>query len=230
MTLAGVDLGPSPADGSGVHLSIRLLVVSLGAIGVAWLLWKQHHDLEGRPKTIAVAALAVLAVGFVEYRAQAAESRYAGVVSAIAHRDVGVRCQGMFGHLIDIGQELGTVQFNAEGDPADKTDIKADACKWLKEYEKSDKKVTLNRAIGVHVLAHEAIHLRGWTDEALAECYGVQYTAQVARKLGATSRQAQSLAEFYWRVVYPDMPDDYRTADCGNGAKYDLHKNSDVWP
>ena len=39
-----------------MHFSIRLLVVALGAIGVGWLLWKQHHDLERRPKTIAVAA------------------------------------------------------------------------------------------------------------------------------------------------------------------------------
>ena len=224
--MIGVDPGVSAADAMGVHLSIRLLVVVLGAIGVAWFLWKQHHDLERRPKTIAVAALAVLAAGFVEYRAQAAEDRYAAIVSAIAHRDVGVRCQGLFGHLIDIGQELGTVQFNAEGDPADKTDIKADACKWLKEYEKSDKKVTLNRALGVHVLAHEAIHLRGWTNEAVAECYGVQYTAEVARKLGATARQAQSLAEFYWRVVYPDMPDEYRTTDCGNGDRKSTRLNS----
>ena len=47
---------------------------------------------------------------------------------------------------------------------------------------------------------------------------------------GCDVSAAQSLAEFYWRVVYPDMPDEYRTPDCGDGAKLDLHKNSDVWP
>ena len=206
------------------------MVVALGAAGVAWLVWKQVHDLDRRPKTIAVAAVAVLAVGFLEFRAQAAELRLGDLVSQVAHRDVAVRCQGVFGHLIDIGQELGTVQFNAEGDPADRTDIKRDACTWLKEYERGDKKVTLNSALGVHVLAHEAIHLRGWTDEAVAECYGLQHTAQIARGLGARARQAQGLADLYWRVVYPDMPDEYRTPDCANGARLDLHKDSDVWP
>jgi len=213
-----------------MHYSVRLLRVVLGAIVVGWLVWRHVKHFERRPKTIAVAALAVLAVGVLEYRAQAAERRYGKLVSEVAHRDVSVRCQGMFGHLVDIGQELGTVQFNAEGDPADKTDIKRDACKWLKEYEKGDKKVTFNSAVAVHVLAHEAIHLRGWTDESVAECYGLQHTAQVARGLGASARQAQALAEFYWRVVYPDMPDAYRTPDCVDGGRLDLHKDSEVWP
>jgi hypothetical protein len=213
-----------------MHFSIRLLVVVLGAIGVGWLLWKQHHHLERRPRTIAVAALAVLAVGFLEFRAQSAEARYGKAVSAVAKRDVAVRCQGVFGHLIDIGNELGTVWFNAEGDPADKTDIKRDACKWLKDYERGNKSVNINSAMAVHVLAHEAIHLRGWTDESVAECYGMQHTAQVARALGAPANKAQSLAELYWQFVYPDMPDEYRTPDCVNGGRLDLHKDSDVWP
>ena len=213
-----------------MHLSIRFLVVLLGAIGVAWLLWKQFHDHEQRPRSMAVAALAVLAVGILEYRAQAAEQRYGAAVSAVAHRDVAVRCQGIFGHLIDIGQELGTVQFNAEGDPANKTDIERDACKWLGEYETGDKSVNINSALAVHVLAHEAIHLRGWTDESVAECYGMQHTAQVARALGAPQRKAQLLARLYWEQVYPDMPDEYRTSDCADGARLDLHKDSDIWP
>ena len=213
-----------------MHYSVRLLLVILGLVVVGWLVWKHVKHFERRPKTIAVAVLAVLAVGVLEYRAQAAERRYGKLVSEVAHRHVSVRCQGMFGHLVDIGQELGTVQFDADGDPADKTDIKRDACNWLKEYEKGDKKVRFNSAVAVHVLAHEAIHLRGWTDEAVAECYGMQYTAQVARGLGASPSQAQHLAEFYWRVVYPDMPDPYTTPDCVDGGRLDLHKDSDVWP
>ena len=213
-----------------MHFSVRLLVVVLGAIAVGWLVWKHVRHFERRPKTIAVAALAVLAVGVVEFRAQAAERRYGKLVSDVAHRDVSVRCQGMFGHLIDISGELGTVQFSAEGDPADTTDIQRDACKWLRDYEKGDKKATFNSAVAVHVLAHEAIHLRGWTDEAVAECYGLQHTAQVARGLGASARQAQALAEFYWRVVYPNMPGDYTTPDCVDGGRLDLHKDSDIWP
>jgi hypothetical protein len=229
-TPLGVECRPADADVTSMHFSVRLLVVVLGTIAVGWLLWKQRRDLERRPKTIAAVAIVVFALGVLEYRAQAAEQRFGKVVSKVAKRDVGVRCQGMFGNLVDIGQELGTVRFDAEGEPADYTDIKRDACKWLKKYEKSDYRVTYESAVGVHVLAHEAIHLRGWTDEALTECYGLQYTASVARSLGAPAAKAQALAEFYWRVVYPEMPDEYRSPDCANGAKWDLDKNSDVWP
>ena len=218
------------ADGAFMHhYSLRILVIVLGAVALGSLAWK-HHRGDRRPKALIAGAVLLVALGFLEYRAQSAEARFGEAVSKVAHRNVAVRCQGMFGKLIDIGQELGTVQFNAEGDPAGKTDIKRDACNWLKAYEKGDKRVTMNAALGVHTLAHEAIHLRGWTDEALAECYGVQYTADVARTLGATSTQAQRLAEFYWRMVYPEMPDEYRTPDCVDGGRLDLHKDSDVWP
>ena len=213
-----------------VHYSVRLLVIILGAIAIGWIAWKQHRNEDLRPKTFALAVLVLLAVGFLEFRAQSAEARFGKVASAIARRDVGVRCQGVFGHLVDIGQELGTVQFDEEGEPADVTHLKRDACKWLKEYEKGDKRVTYNSAVAVNVLAHEAIHLRGWPNEALTECYAMQHSAKVARMLGASPERAQALSEFYWNVVYPDMPDEYRTPDCVDGGRLDLHKNSDVWP
>ena len=213
-----------------MHFSLRLLVVILGAIAVGSMLWKQHKHGEWRPKTIGAAAALLVIVGFLEYRAQTAEAAFGDAVSEVANRKVAVRCQGMFGNLVDIGQELGTVQFNAEGDPANKTDIKRDACNWLKDYAGGNHRVSMNAALGVHTLAHEAIHLRGWADEALAECYGVQHTAAVARSLGASSFEAQQLAEFYWDSVYPNMPSEYQTTDCANGARLDLHKDSDVWP
>jgi hypothetical protein len=213
-----------------MHYSVRLLVVVLGAILVGSMAWKYHRHRDRGLVPIVIGALVVVALGFLEYRAQAAEGRFGAAVSAVAHRDVGVRCQGMFGKLVDIGQELGTVRFDADGDPADHTDIKRDACNWLKDYETGDKRVTREAALGVHVLAHEAIHLRGWTDETVAECYGMQHTADVAVSLGASRAQGQKLAEFYWRAIYPHMPDDYRTPDCANGARLDLHKDSDVWP
>ena len=211
------------------HFSIRLLVVGLGLALLGSMAWKHLHG-DPRPKAIAALAAVVAVLGVLEYRAQAAEARLGAAVSRLAHRDVGVRCQGLFGNLVDIGQELGTVQFDAEGDPADRTDIKRDACNWVKAYERGDKHVSLHAALGVHTLAHEAMHLRGWTSESVAECYGLQYTADMAVSLGATREQARRLAEFYWRVVYPDMPSEYTTPECVDGGRLDLHKDSDVWP
>jgi hypothetical protein len=212
-----------------MHLSVRLLIIVLAAVALAWLVWLQARREERHPTLIGFLAVAVAVLGFFEYRAQAAEARYGAIASELAKREVGVRCQGLFGHLVDIGQELGTVQFDAEGDPADKTDLKRDACTWLREFEK-DQKINQRSAMAVHVVAHEAFHLRGWTDEAVTECYGVQHTAFVARRLGASADKAQALARIYWEFVYPDLPDEYRTDDCGNGKRLDLNKDSDIWP
>lgn len=213
-----------------MHLSLRLLLSALGLAMLAWLLFLYWRREDERPVAIGVVALLVLPTAALEYRAQSGERTLSKAASVVAKRDVGVRCQGLLGNLVDIGQELGTVQFDEEGDPADVTHIKRDACNWAKDYAAGNRRVTLNHALGVHVISHEAIHLRGWTDEAITECYGMQHDVQTARALGATADQAQRLAEFYWRMVYPDMPDEYRSSECVDGGKWDLHKDSPVWP
>ncbi len=212
------------------HLSLRLLLVALGAAVLAWLLYMQYRGEERRPAVVWGLAVLVVGGGFLEYRAQAAEAKLSEAVSVLAHRDVGVRCQGILGNMVDIGPELGTVAFDAEGEPADITRIKRDACGWAKAYAAGNRRITENNALAVHVLAHEAMHLRGITSEAVAECYSMQHAPTLARRLGATPMQAQQLSEFYWEAIYPGMPSEYTTPDCVNGGRLDLNKQSDVWP
>jgi hypothetical protein len=216
---------------SGFHLSIRLilLVVAIGALG--WMAYEHFYGDDYRPKTLAVATVIIALVGFLEYRAQAAEQTFGRAATEVAKRPVGVRCQGVLGHLVDIGQELGSVMFNAEGDPADVTHIKREACDWAKDYARGNRRVTRNHAVAVEVLAHESIHLRGWTDEAITECYGMQNMVEIAVALGASPTQGQRLAEFYYANLYPLMPDEYRNeTDCQNEGRWDIHKGDPVWP
>jgi hypothetical protein len=221
---------PAAADADHVHFSLRLLVIAVGLAGLAWLL---ATHLRGRPRPVPIALLAlVLAyLGFAEYGAQAAEARYGRIASEIAHRGVRVRCEGLGHSLVNIGQEWGYVEFDADGDPSDTANLSRDACKGLARYAGGDReRLDDDLVVAVHTLAHEAIHLRGWTNEALTDCYGMQFTALVARRLGASARQAQRLAEYYWVRVYPEMPEGYRTAECVDGGRLDLHKDSPVWP
>lgn len=213
-----------------MHLSLRLILVVLGAAVLAWLAYLQYRGEERRPVVIGVLAALVAGGGLLEYRAQSAEMRLASAVSVLAHRDVGVRCQGILGNMVDIGPELGTVAFDAEGEPAKITRIKREACGWAKAYAAGSRRITQNNAVAVHVLAHEAMHLRGIPDEAVAECYSMQLAPVLAERLGATRMQAQQLAEFYWEAIYPDMPGDYTTSDCVDGGRLDLNKTSSVWP
>jgi hypothetical protein len=213
-----------------MHLSIRVIVIVLLAVVVGKIIWDMIDGAEARPRLLAALTLAMLGLGVLEFRAQAAEARYANVVSQIAHRDVGVRCQGIFGEFVDVGAELGSVRFDADGNPAGHTDIRRSACNAIKDYERGDKSVKRDQAVAVHVLAHEAIHLRGVMDEAITECTGLQHTAQVARALGADAEQARALAEYYWRAVYPQLADAYRSPDCADGGRLDLNPDSSVWP
>lgn len=213
-----------------MHLSLRLLLLMLAAGAFAALLVLQIRRDERHPFVMAALSFLLVAGGMAEYRAQSAERAFSRVASAVAQRDVSVRCQGILSKMVDISNELGSVWFDEDGEPADKTDIKRDACNWAKEYAGGERRITTANALGIHVIAHESIHLRGEMNEAVTECYGMQYSAQVAEALGATPMQAQQLAEFYWDTVYPSMPADYTTQDCVNGGPLDLRPESDVWP
>ena len=85
-------------------------------------------------------------------------------------------------------------------------------------------------AWSVSALAHEAQHVSGIHDEALAECYGMQSIAAAARRLGRTPAEGRYLASLFWRRWYPWIRASYRSPDCRNGGPLDLHPDTNVWP
>jgi len=84
-------------------------------------------------------------------------------------------------------------------------------------------------AWAVHVLAHEAQHARGILDEATAECYGLQATADVAMKLGRSRKDAAYLAAVYWKHWYVWLGDPWRSSECRRGGRLDLGRRGQ-WP
>ena len=88
---------------------------------------------------------------------------------------------------------------------------------------------TLAWAIGT--VAHESVHLRGILDEALTECYAMQYLAFAAQRLGATPQQARNLALLHWETSPAKKPDQYQVpAGCEDGGKLDVRPADPVWP
>lgn len=86
-------------------------------------------------------------------------------------------------------------------------------------------------AWSVAQLAHESQHVRGVWNEAEAECYGIQSINATAQALGRTSEEGQYLASLYWREAYPNHDDPaYRSDECRNGGRLDLHPETTVWP
>jgi hypothetical protein len=195
--------------------------------------------------TLAVIVLVVLGVGFVVHERKAALERHlADVASELGHRHVHVHCQSFTASLVDVSSEAGSVQFDANGAPADTTDLKRPICNALKRFPHDvtgDAYGCVLRngdcprriwedVLAVHTLAHEVWHLHGIVSESQTECYALQTTAQAALLLGADPSAAQATATYALAQLYPEMPNEYREADCVDGRPLDLRPEDPHWP
>jgi hypothetical protein len=169
---------------------------------------------------------ALLFVGWRHEQTVSLEHRLGGVASEVARRPVKVHCQGGTGALLDVGPELGTVQFDAAGHPADRTDLKHGVCNWLAHLPGG---TVAEAATAVEVLAHESYHLAGYMDEATAECYALQTMPFVAERFGATPSQARTWT-IYSFARYPSLSEEYVSPDCVPGGRLDLRSPSSIWP
>ena len=88
----------------------------------------------------------------------------------------------------------------------------------------------LELAWAASALAHESYHLGGVRNEAAAECYGLQSTARVARRLHAPPAYAARLGTYTFWNVRPPVDYGYFSPECRDGGTLDLHPASGVWP
>jgi hypothetical protein len=197
-----------------------------------------------RAVTAAVLLCALAFVGWRKYETHELESRLGAIASEIARRPVHVHCQGSIGAAFDVTGEAGTVWFDADGKPADTTDLKHGICVRLAHYAQARTGAafacvtrdtpcpveTVKTLHALHTLAHESWHLEGVENEARAECYAIQTTALVAERLGASPSVAEASARVVATQIYPRMPSDYVTSDCHDGGPLDLNPASSVWP
>jgi hypothetical protein len=212
--------------------SIALLAVALGAV-VRWA--TRGPDALGRAHRFPlVTVLVLVAVGggllVPVVRHHRLESRLTDVATTLVGAPAVVHCQTAGKELLDVGSELGYVRFGPDGVPEHETIIKRAPCKHLAAYLRGDHSdPSPDEVVAVHVLSHEARHMAGTTSESAADCQAMQRDAWTARLLGATPAEAQRLARLYWRVVYPNMPDDYRTGECAPGGPLDEHLSEAPW-
>jgi hypothetical protein len=196
-------------------------------------------------RTLAVIVLLVLGVGFVMHERKVGLERHLGnVASELGHRDVHVHCQSYAANLVDVSSEAGSVQFDANGVPDDTTDLKRPVCNALKRFPHDVTGAAYDcvlrnadcprkiweEVVAVHTLAHEVWHLRGIVSESRAECYALQTTARAASLLGAGPEAAQATATYALARLYPELPDEYREANCVDGGPLDLRPEDPHWP
>jgi hypothetical protein len=204
---------------------VILALAAAVAVSVRWV--ATRVDVLGRRRSFPIIGTAVplviaLAAGIPVLRHARLEARLASVASTLAGHRVSVRCETLSQAWTDAHSELGYVRFGADGRPEPLATLTVQACGDLSDWLGSDRAhPPLRQVVAVHVLTHEAMHLTGQADEASAECAAVQRDALTSTLLGATPAQARALAAVYWRVVYPTVPDAYRSAGCAAGGSLD---------
>jgi len=157
------------------------------------------------------------------------ERRLAAIASEIAGRPVEVHCPGAIARrLLTYDIVEGSVRFDAQGRPADDTDLRARTCAELDALAEGRRDAVLacvavhgacgvaadQLAWAVDTVTHEAFHLAGIMDEADTECHAIKAMAGTAVRLGASPAEGSALAAHHFTVNYPTEPERYRTPLC----------------
>lgn len=214
-------------------MALRMWVVVAATVALAaWVAaaWYRRDRTAFTWILIAATAAVLGWQGWLEYRWQSNEARYANAVSSIAPTAV-IHCQRFSEALIYARGELGYVPYSPDGTPTTTATLTYETCGRLRDWVDSDKTApTIEQITAVHILSHEAQHVAGHTSEADAECYAIQADAAVAAALGATPTQAAALADTYYTDVYPRVRDGYRSPDCVPDGALDLTPGDSAWP
>jgi len=182
-------------------------------IGVAWTV---------------VTVVALLVAGAVEGRHQWVQARATQVVREVSGVPGAVaRCQRFTPALLDLGQDIGHVQWDQPTVAYLDRDVCGDLAGWLLAGADGTSR---SDAVAVHVLVHEAVHVGGERDEARTECVALQLDAQAAVTLGASPATADALAAIYLGEVYPTMPTEYVSGSCAPDGPWDLTPGDGRFP
>jgi hypothetical protein len=117
---------------------------------------------------------------------------------------VRVNCQSTGASMVDPSGDLGHVRFGPDGVPEREALLKRPQCRAIARWRDGGREdPDSEQVIALHVLTHEAMHMRGLVTESAAECAAVQRDAAMARALGGSPSEAALLARRYWLEVYP---------------------------
>jgi hypothetical protein len=192
-----------------------------------------------RLRTIVVAGLVVLAVAlFVlpdrgwdsldEAEQARAEARLSAEAARIAGHEARVHCDaegeavGIVQHADGLAEVGGTNAF-----------LTPEICFRLHRVTEGDEGPFSQTARAIAVLAHEAWHLRGESDEGVTSCYAFQSGVSLGERLGLSARTAarmmrQQLAD---NATFARSASDYLVpSECRDGGRLDLNPGNDRFP
>jgi hypothetical protein len=157
-----------------------------------------------------------------------AEARFSDEASAVAGKPVTIRCD-------ESGDYVGAVQ-HADGVAAvggDLAYLTPERC--LDLYRLAFKGEVRSNRTGraLAVLAHEAWHLRGVSDEGITECYALQSGVDLGQRFGLSSDAARRMmrGQLVENELRGRSSPAYRVpAECRDGGRLDLDPDSTRFP
>jgi hypothetical protein len=160
-----------------------------------------------------------------DVRASRIEPRFGLIASALAGKEVEVRCwsAGDWAHLMREERaytrgRLGPGVLGFAGIGGARVNLAPEVCDALVTLAYRGRPAEpLLVASAVVTLSHEAQHSTGVVEEGVAECKAVQVAHRTAMKLGARRDYAASLVRTYWQQYDQALPS-YRSPECRHGG------------
>jgi hypothetical protein len=163
---------------------------------------------------IAVASVAILLLASIVEPAAAGTTRHerlAAIVGTVAGRPVDSSCET--NRVAWVGE---LVQGQMAADAVAYYDPDIDVIRFgpviCNDLLKPGRGVTLRLVRGLFIAAHEAAHAAGVDDEGVANCWGLYWAQDLARRFAGVRffTRGSNLVRTYARQVQKDSPPDYR--------------------
>ncbi len=185
---------------------------------------------------LAVFLAALTALVWPQYRARAVEARVKPLVQALAQRDASARCPR---YVTAIFTNVGSVSLDANGNPADRTDLTGPICDALRHLYTDEGRAEMQclvtdgrcpesarrSVVALAVVAHEAMHLRGILDEAAAECASIGEGQRSGELVGLSAEQGRMIGYLHLKALNPSTPHQYAVSPANCDAARDLMAN-----
>jgi hypothetical protein len=157
-----------------------------------------------------------------------ATARFSEEASRVAGKPVTIRCD-------EAGDYVGAVQ-HADGVAVvggDLAYLTPERCLDLYRLAFKDEVRSNRTALALAVLAHEAWHLRGVSDEGTTECYALQSGVELGERLGLSAGRAQQIMrrQLVENASRGRASPAYRVPpDCREGGRLDLRPGDTRFP
>jgi hypothetical protein len=167
---------------------------------------------------------------FMDWRVEKKASR---IMSHILGTKVRYTCGSKLNTWFDRSTDhaLGYVRWTPQG-PEKKSKLRHETCDALKDVisDPNDLSDPYRRLFSIHVLTHEAMHMVGEQNEAIAECKAIQRDFKTAIALGMSLEKAQEFVLWYYQSFYPKfMSTGYHSPECRRGGTLDENLPTSPW-